>query len=226
MQCPTTGKKSSLKINSQLHVCFKHLKHLFHLLRGGPNTNDMDHSYVFNGLSPSLRPQKETKSYPTPEVHPNKFSRKGFIGQTSRIRTWLGSTFFKIVGTYPTYHVIIYLCNTNFMINHELSKLFTINQNNLFFYSSYILLRVLREPRSCDKNSLSCSMSLQAACELLNCRPANCCFPSLCLDINHVESKLVFFDNPVNTIVSRAPYGLPRILPRSSATNSNKQIYD
>ena len=63
MQCPTTGKNSSLKINSQLYVCFKHLKHLFHLVRRGPITNNVDHSSVFNGLSPPLRPQKETKSY-------------------------------------------------------------------------------------------------------------------------------------------------------------------
>jgi hypothetical protein len=63
MQCPTTSKNSSLKINSQLHVCFKALELFFHLLFCGPSTNDMDHSSVFNGLSPSPHPQEETRSY-------------------------------------------------------------------------------------------------------------------------------------------------------------------
>lgn len=52
---------------------------------------------------------------------------QSFLSDLFQIRTGLGSTFFKVVGIYPAYHVTAHLCNANSVINHELSKLFAID---------------------------------------------------------------------------------------------------
>ena len=67
---------------------------------------------------------------------------------------------------------------------------------------SYIASSVICKPRGGDKNSLARLLCLERSGKLHNIRPSySVSAPPLRLDVNNVQSKLVFFDYSVYSLI-------------------------
>jgi len=93
--------------------------------------------------------------------------------------------------------------HADIVIDHQIGQLFPIHQHDPFFNSLHILQSFLREARSCDENALSRADTFQTPGECQHYRTPHGVAPTLCLNINHVKSELIFLDDPVDSAIAR-----------------------
>jgi len=90
-------------------------------------------------------------------------------------------------------------------------------------YSPDIFAGVIREPRCCDEHAFGRALSFQTSGECLHVRSANgpveC--PSLCLNVDRVQAKLVFVNNAIDPVIS-GPTNVSCRDRRSCATISHR----
>jgi hypothetical protein len=63
-------------------------------------------------------------------------------------------------------------------------------------------------------------------CNLPNLGTTDCVGPSLRLDVNHVQSKSILFDDPVNALISGTSDGLPRVEQRAAVPHLDEKLHD
>src|SRR5581483_9741122 len=95
------------------------------------------------------------------------------------------------------------LRNAYVVIDHELSKFFAIDQNDLLLDTPDIFNSILCEFRGRDEYAFACSVPFQTAGKCLDARPAYgiCVFPTLCLHVNDIESQFVFLNDALYSAV-------------------------
>src|SRR5207253_4557425 len=76
----------------------------------------------------------------------------------------------------------------------------------------------------CKQHPLARPNTLKTACKSLDDRAADNIVPSLGLHINHVESKLVLFDDPIDTAVTTLTDHSRRIFERSAVAHCHQQV--
>ncbi len=107
------------------------------------------------------------------------------------------------------------------MVDHQLSQLLTVYQNNLLLNPIDILHGVWRKSRSSDQYTLPCPMSLKTTGKSLDNGPSNRRIPPLRLNANGVQSQPIFLDNPINPIIAASANRLSSISSRTTVTHSN-----
>ncbi len=66
--------------------------------------------------------------------------------------------------------------------------------------------------------------AMKRANKLLNFRPANSAVPSLCLQIDQVQAKPIFFNNTIYSLISTLANSQAGVMHRAAITHSNKQL--
>src|SRR5215467_2691034 len=99
------------------------------------------------------------------------------------------------------------------MVNHKLCQLVTINEHYFAIDIASILLRFTRKNGRCNKYTLPSSLPHEGTCKSLNVWSANSSLPSLCLNVNCVQSKAIFLNDIVYAFVAATTNRFSCILP-------------
>jgi hypothetical protein len=95
------------------------------------------------------------------------------------------------------------------MFDHQVGKPLPVNQYYLTSDLRNIATSILGESGGRNKNAIICLLRLQRTGKLHDVRPSNgVAVPALCLNVNDIEPKLVFFDYPVYPTIATFPNGL------------------
>jgi hypothetical protein len=95
-------------------------------------------------------------------------------------------------------------CHTQTVIDHEVRKLVSVDQDDLLALDSFHEVNgVLRECRSREDDPLPGSDVIHAPDEALDYRPTNWTVPPFRLDANYVQPQFVLLDHTVNAAVTR-----------------------
>ncbi len=111
-------------------------------------------------------------------------------------------------------------------IDHELRESCAIKQNNLGVDAGYEIQSVLREIRRGNENTFPRPLALKRPSKLLYLRSSNRSFPSLRLDVDVVQTEVVFLDDSVNAFVAAASYGPACVLPASTVAHLDEKFDD
>ena len=108
----------------------------------------------------------------------------------------------EVIGINSLYLIIRGCGHTDSVIEHQLREARPIYKNDFAINARNIIYGIIREGRRGYENSLSCTLALQCACELLNLRPPHGGIPSLRLQVDYIQSKGILLDDAVNPLVA------------------------
>src|SRR5262249_48213301 len=97
------------------------------------------------------------------------------------------------------------------VVDHVFGKCYAVNEDDLAVDPGCEFESISRKRRGGNKHALTGAMSLKCSCKLLNLRTTHSRIPPLCLDVDHVEAKPIFLDDPIDSSVAASPHCLSGI---------------
>jgi hypothetical protein len=110
------------------------------------------------------------------------------------------------------------------VIDHETCEALPVDENDLRADNVGVLLRLAREFRSRDEDAFVRALPLKGTRELLNFWSSDCSLSSFGLNVDYVQTEFVFFDDPVDTLVSATANGSARVLSRATISHSYEKV--
>ena len=87
-------------------------------------------------------------------------------------------------------------------VDHQLRKIQAVNQHHLRINACDVLDRIVRERAGRQKDALLRTPTVQSPDESVDFRATDRVFPTLGLEVDHVQAELIFVNNAVDSGIS------------------------